>query len=150
MSSIYSAGTCLGRESPGELILAWVNLGSLVEGMLKLFLCVYYNDYATDEAAIKVRDKLQDPDGQCLGPLRIFFNKAVWTPEENSYWDDWILKIQQRRNSAHAYRNRDIGSFDEWLADLRIHLSLIRTLDARLPYPDSDFRDQVSLTSPSA
>jgi hypothetical protein len=29
----------------GELILAWANLGALVEGQMKLFLCVYYNDY---------------------------------------------------------------------------------------------------------
>jgi hypothetical protein len=37
-----SLETWLGREPDGALILAWVNLGSLVEGLLKLFLCVYY------------------------------------------------------------------------------------------------------------
>jgi hypothetical protein len=31
----------LNRNSEGELILAWANLGALVEGLLKLFLCVY-------------------------------------------------------------------------------------------------------------
>lgn len=39
--------------SEGELILAWANLGALVEGQLKLFLCVYYNDYRVDEEAIR-------------------------------------------------------------------------------------------------
>src|ERR1700678_2981907 len=35
----------LKGNSEGELILAWVNLGALVEGLMKLFLCVYLHDY---------------------------------------------------------------------------------------------------------
>jgi hypothetical protein len=131
----------LGSESDGELILAWVNLGSLVEGLLKLFLCVYYKDYAKDDAALREKKtgKLKDPDGQELETLRVFFKKKVWTDEEVSDWDEWILKIQQRRNTVHAYKKREIGSFDEWRADLRTHLTIIRTLDSRLPYPDGDY-----------
>src|SRR5260221_10813638 len=34
--------------SDGELILAWSNLGSLVEGTLKLLLSVFYMDYKQD------------------------------------------------------------------------------------------------------
>jgi hypothetical protein len=126
----------LARESDGELILAWVNLGSLVEGLLKLFLCVYYKDYARDDPALMRKGQLQDPDGQELESLRIFFNKKVWTKREKSYWDPWILKIQQHRNAVHAYKKRNIGSFKEWHAALRVHLKLIRTLDSRLPYPE--------------
>jgi hypothetical protein len=37
----------------GQLILAWVNLGSLVEGTMKLFLSVYYMDYQNDKDTIK-------------------------------------------------------------------------------------------------
>jgi hypothetical protein len=131
----------IGCESDGEFILAWVNLGSLVEGFLKLFLCVYYKDYAKDDAALREKEtgKLKDPDGQELESLRVFFKKKVWTSEEKSDWDPWILKIQQRRNTVHAYKKREIGSFEEWRADLRIHLTFIRTLDSRLPYPDGDY-----------
>jgi hypothetical protein len=54
--------TWLHGKSEAQLILAWVNLGALVEGMLKLFLCVYYQDYAKDEAALRKKGKLQDTE----------------------------------------------------------------------------------------
>jgi hypothetical protein len=127
----------VGRESEGELILARVNLGSLVEGFLKLFLCVFYKDYAKDEAAArkKKRDQLIDPDGQQLETLRVFFAKRVWHSENEFDWDPWIRKIQQRRNTVHAYKKREIGSFEEWYGDLRIHLVFIMFLNGHLPYP---------------
>lgn len=40
-------------EKNGRLILGWANLGSLLEGTLKLFLSVYYKDYQADVDAIK-------------------------------------------------------------------------------------------------
>jgi hypothetical protein len=126
----------LGRESDGELILAWVNLGSLVEGMLKLFLCVHYTDYVKDENAWKKKGELEDVDGLEFDKLRKFFKATIWPELEEEFdWDDWIQRIQWRRNTVHAYQKREIGSFEEWRADLRIHLRLIRTLDSRLPYP---------------
>ena len=42
----------VGATSDGDLILAWANLGTLVEGQLKLFLCVYYEDYMKDADGI--------------------------------------------------------------------------------------------------
>src|SRR5258708_38524822 len=38
-------------QRDGQLILAWANLGSLVEGTLKLLLCVHYRDYQADAHA---------------------------------------------------------------------------------------------------
>ena len=37
----------------GELILAWANLGALLEGTLKLFFSIYYSDFQTDIEALK-------------------------------------------------------------------------------------------------
>jgi uncharacterized protein (DUF927 family) len=128
----------LGRESDGELILAWVNLGSLVEGFLKLFLCVYYADYVKDEKAWKKDGELKDVDGLEFEKLRQFFRAVIWTESEKSEWDDWIQHIQGRRNTVHAYKRREIGSFMEWRVALRTHLKFIRTLDSRLPYPEYD------------
>jgi hypothetical protein len=137
--------TWLQGESDAQLILAWVNLGALVEGMLKLFLCVYYQDYLKDKEAKKGRDgNLLDPDGQMLNDLRIFMVKAVWNEEEKADWNPWVLKIQNRRNTVHAYKKRELGSFDEWRSDLRLHLTFIRTLNSRIPYPDYDYdRDMI-------
>lgn len=41
-----------GDLTQGERILAWANIGALVEGQLKLFLAVYYLDYIKDVDAI--------------------------------------------------------------------------------------------------
>ena len=129
----------LQGRSEGQLILAWANLGALVEGLLKLILCVYYKDYVKDDAALRNRQgELQDPDGLMLNDLRIFMTKKVWTEQEKAAWDWWVLKIQQRRNTIHAYKKRELGSFEEWRGDLRAHLVFIREMNGRLPYPEYD------------
>ena len=58
--------------SDGMLILAWANLGALVEGSLKWFLSVYFEDYKNDVNKLK-----KDPDGVTLNPLRLYFKKSV-------------------------------------------------------------------------
>ncbi len=122
-------------SSDGDLILAWANLGALVEGQLKLFLSVWYNDYAGDSEVIKNRiGDVCDPDGCSLEPLRQFFIKRIWTVGEN--WNSYVEHVQQRRNAIHAFKARDIGTFDEWRKYLRLHLHFVRDINGRLPYPD--------------
>lgn len=127
------------KEASGSLILAWANLGSLVEGTLKLFLSVYYKDYKNDIDAIKKKGELQDPDVLQLESLRQFFKKKIWNKEP---WDNWIQKIQQRRNAIHAYKDRDIGTHDEFLDDVRDYLNFLRYINSRLPYPDDVYIPQ--------
>jgi hypothetical protein len=133
-----SLAGCLQRwltlTSPGELILAWVNLGALIEGQLKLFLCVYYDDYKSDAHAIQKKGRLQNPDGCMLEQLREFFAKRIW--DIGTDWSPWLHYIQLRRNSIHAYKFRDIGTHSEWKNDLKIYLSFLRDMNSRLPYPD--------------
>lgn len=119
-------------EDSGNLILAWVNLGSLVEGAMKLFLSVWYKDYIKDIAAFKKKNKVQDPDGLSLEPLRQFFHKKIW----NQTWNDWVIHIQQRRNLIHAFKSKDLGSREELINDFRTYLDLLRYINFRLPYPD--------------
>jgi hypothetical protein len=119
-------------DENGRLILAWTNLGSLVEGTMKLLLSVLYKDYKDDVEAIKNKGKLIDPDGLQLESMRQFFRKKIW--EEG--WDVWVLHIQQRRNAIHAYMDRDIGTFNEFFDDVRKYLEFIRHINSRLPYPD--------------
>lgn len=135
----------LDCQTDGQLILAWANLGALVEGQLKLFLSVFYKDYLkpAQVGVIKRGTKL-DPDGCGLNDLRQFFAKEVWREEFD--WDVWIKHVQERRNSIHAFKHRDIGTFAEWRNDLRLHLGFIHDLDSRLPYPENgsyrDFTDE--------
>jgi hypothetical protein len=120
--------------SEGDLILAWANLGALVEGQLKLFLCVYYNDYKAGIDGIRRRSKLVDPDECSFQELRQFFIKRIWVVGIN--WNPYVEFVQQRRNAVHAFKHREIGSFTEWSDALRLHLSFVRDIGGRLPYPD--------------
>ncbi|HTU27696.1 MAG TPA: hypothetical protein VMF30_19955 [Pirellulales bacterium] len=118
------------------LILAWANLGALVEGTMKWFLSVYYNDYERDVEAL--RDRLGDiraPDSLSLEPLREFYKRSIWDRDSN-HWDAWVLHIQQRRNAIHAFRDRDLGDHDEFVGDVSTYWDFLREHDASVPYPD--------------
>ncbi len=135
---IWLAETNQGNND-GRLILAWTNLGSLVEGSMKLFLSVYYIDYQKDIEAIKKNEDLIEPDTLKLEQMRILFKKSVWVKGVED-WDAWILKIQQRRNAVHAYKNRDIGTFNEFYVDVRKYLEFLQNINDRLPYPDEMYQ----------
>jgi len=122
----------------GHLILAWANLGSLVEGVMKLFLSVYHQTYLNDENYIAmrtVRGVFQNADELRFDPMRQYFSKAIWDED----WDQWVHHIQLKRNSIHAYIDRDIGTHQEFLKDIRKYLTFLRYINARLPYPDEAY-----------
>lgn len=130
-----------GDLNEGELILAWANLGALVEGQLKLFLSVYYMDYLSDAAAIKDKHgTLVDPDGVTLEPLRVFFKKKIWKSTQS--WDQWIGLVQQRRNAIHAFKAKTIGTSEEFHNALRTFRAFVQDINARLPYPDDCYVPQ--------
>lgn len=121
------------KESDGFLILGWANLGSLVEGTMKLFLSVWYEVYKDDQDLIIMRrGQLQDPDVLKLEAMRQYFKKKIW----DDTWDTWVLRIQRRRNAIHAFKERDIGTHSDLLDEIRKYLEFLRYMNARLPYPD--------------
>lgn len=139
------------KES-GALILAWTTLGSLTEGVMKLFLSVWYENYnaeklKTDIKAIKdSKGNLIEPDSLVLEKLRVFFAERIYPDWARKHWKeigevdwiDWILKIQQRRNAIHAFKDRDIGTFDEFHVELSNYLIFMRKLTNTFPYPDDE------------
>lgn len=126
------------EDSDGRLILAWSNLGSLIEGTMKLLLGVYYKDYLDDPKPVKENGKLAEPDTLMLDQIRQFFKRRIWN--EKDLWDEWISHIQQRRNAIHAFKDREIGTFEEYQNDLRIYLDLLRYVTHQIPYPDEIYR----------
>ncbi len=116
----------------GKLILAWTNLGCLVEGNLKLFLSVYFNDYKKDINAIKgKKGKLIEPDSLALEKLKQFFVRNNLLTKK---WIDFIDFIQKRRNAIHAFKDREIGDFEEFKIYVKLYNEFIRSFN--LPYPD--------------
>lgn len=126
-----------GTLTDGQLILAWANLGALVEGQMKLLLSVYYQDYLTDADAIKKKGHTLDPDGVTLEPLILFFKRRIWSAEEE--WETWVRMVQQRRNAIHAFKAKTIGTTDELHAALAKFLEFVRFINGRLPYPDGHY-----------
>lgn len=132
----------IGRErepalSDGLLILGWVNLGALVEGSLKWFLSVYLENYpeADDPKAPKRKGKLLEPDRLELEQLRAFFSERVWTDSQRELWDPWLVRVRDRRNAIHAYREREIGDFKSLESHIRSYLALLEELNGQVPYP---------------
>lgn len=126
--------------SEGDLILAWTNLGSLIEGTIKLFLSVFYEDYQNDLDTLKKtkawhtqKQKLLDPDGLMLDPLIDYCEKAELFDKDELRL---CRLVQTRRNAIHAYKDRPIGSGAELHQAMRDYLDMLRSVNSRLPYPD--------------
>ena len=125
--------------SDGDLILAWTNLGALIEGTLKLFLSVYYTDFQEDVENLKVAGAFdhkaraaKSPDGLTLEPLR----KYVAARDLIGASGDALVKlVQERRNAIHAFKDRPIGDDAEFWGAVRDYLAMLGDVDGYLPYP---------------
>lgn len=128
----------------GDLILGWANLGSLIEGSVKLFLSVFYEDYKRDLGTLKQtqawhsrKAKLLEPDGLAFDVLIDYAEKAELFDK-----DDLALfrLVQMRRNAIHAYKDRSIGTGVELHTAIKSYLICLRAINRRLPYPDENAR----------
>lgn len=124
-----------------ELILAWANLGSLLEGTIKTFLSVWYETYKADIDDIKkanaydnAKKTIHAPDGLGLEKLRNYCKAQKLLGTEG---DALVELAQQRRNAIHAFQDRPIGNEVEFQNAARSYLALLRTINSRLPYPDT-------------
>jgi len=126
--------------SPAELILAWANLGSLIEGTIKTLLSVWYETYKSDidnlkkaNAYDKAKKTAHAPDGLTLEKLRNYCKAQKLLGHSG---DKLVELVQQRRNAIHAFKDRPIGDGVEFQGAVRSYLDLLRAVNARLPYPD--------------
>ncbi len=121
------------KHEEGALILAWANLGSLIEGTLKLYLAAYYEDYRREDIFNDKKGKVVDPDGLTLERLRVFFNKVeLWSDD----WDSYVIDVQQYRNAIHAFKDRGIGTFSDFDTYVKKYIEMIDEFNLGLPYPD--------------
>jgi hypothetical protein len=140
------ANNDVGELSSGKLILAWANLGSLLEGTLKTFLAVYYEDYLADEPALKKSNafdhkkmKPHEPDTLALESLKQFFSqKKILTESDQTL----IELVQLRRNAIHAFQDRPIGDRIEFNSAVCSYLELVRGINRSIPYPDMALEPQ--------
>lgn len=129
--------------TPAELILAWTNLGSLIEGSIKLFLSVYYETYKADIENLKKANAFNNkkqaplpPDGLGLEKLRSYCTARNLLNDEDMAL---VQLVQKRRNAIHAFQDRPIGDGAEFQKAVRDYLQMLRNIIARLPYPDDAY-----------
>lgn len=131
------------KKSEGHLIMAWVNLGSLVESSLKFFLSVYLDEYRADLEGARAAGSLtrngtpKSPEVLKFEQLRKFFKTNNILQKDS---DDLIELVQKRRNVVHAYKDANIGTWKEYDNAVRRYYFLLYDLDSRLTYP-SDVYD---------
>jgi hypothetical protein len=118
------------NATEGELILAWVNLGALVEGALKLFFCVYYNDWNNDPdaPAYKNEKRMQ---------IDTFFDKLIQFHLEKSEGADrnFLENIRDQRNLIHPLKVGFVFGVEAFRESLALSANLFLSVEGRLPYP---------------
>lgn len=120
----------------GELILARTNMGALVESWLKLFYCVYLEDYRKNPRCKKSNPIDPDSKDMSFEDLKQYSRDILWNSGDDM--DKWVEKIQQYRNAIHAFRPRSIGTPEEFIADFTVYRSFVEAIFLQLP-PIEDF-----------
>lgn len=113
-------------------ILGYTTLRSLCEGELKLFLSVWFEDYCKDQHAVYGRKQA------LVSPEDIAFDRLILLYGENgdAKFEPFLRRIQQRGNAIHHFRDRDIGTQAELIADIVEFKEFLLAVNAQLPYPD--------------
>lgn len=126
----------------GELILAWTNLGALVECWLRFFYCVYYEDYMKNPKLGKKGKPLEPDDKAMSFDYLIQYSKGI-------LWDNlqdplylWVYKIQHYRNAIHAFCYREIGHPSDFILDIEQYSLFVDEVIDRLP-PIEDCRQDL-------
>lgn len=127
---------CPDDEQEGRLILAWANLGILVEGTMTWFLCVHESAYSQTPMQTRQGFDLQ-PNRLRFEELSRFFREHVWTPCQVGERDDWLTMVRERRNAVHVFNHREIGTWSDWSEAVIRYYGLIDELESRVPYPDA-------------
>lgn len=123
-------------DNEGKLILAWTNLGAVLEGGIKLFLSVHIVSYNNSQNCYKNNKTgaIIDPDELGLEKIKKFLQKEKIFDES---WYKFMTKVQQRRNAIHAYKHRDIGTWAEFYKSIELLYLFTKDIKDRLPYPDT-------------
>lgn len=126
------------HDSEGRLILAWTNLGALVEGTMKWFLCVFEHNYATAPETDRYGNPIE-PYDVWFAKLCNYFADNVWTDQQKQQFHNWCHTIRKRRNTIHAYSDNDIGTWNAWQQAVVTYLQFLVDLGFQAPYPDEQF-----------
>jgi hypothetical protein len=120
------------EECDARLILGYVALRSMSEGMLKLFFAVWLNDY--------VKDPVQRRSAAVLPP-DLSFDRLIslYSKKADSTHETFLRRVQHRGNGIHHFADRNVGTQAQLIADIARFRRFSLALNERLPYPDDDY-----------
>ena len=122
----------------GELILARTNLGALVESWLKLFYCVFYEDYLRNPRKDK-KGLTIEPETMSFDDLKNFSIGILWEDRQDKEYL-WVDKVQHYRNAIHSFKWREIGTPAEFIDDVSIFCDFVDNILNHFP-PIEDYVD---------
>ena len=122
--------------SEGELILAYANLGAVVESWLKFFYCVYYEDYCKKPIRDK-KGKMVEPEKASFDDLKKFSTGKLWRNRKSKEYR-WVKSVQYKRNAIHSFEYRNIGSPWDFLCDVDSLYHFVDNIISHLP-PIEDY-----------
>ena len=122
----------------GELILARTNLGALVESWLKLFYCVFYEDYLRNPKKNN-NGAIVEPETMSFENLKNFSVGILWEDRQDEGYL-WVNKVQHYRNSIHSFKWREIGTSKEFIDDISTFCDFVDNLLNHFP-PIEDYID---------
>jgi hypothetical protein len=89
----------LPEQAEARLILGYVMLRSLCEGVLKLFCSVWWEDYAKDGHAAKhAAGMVKKPGDVSFDRLIAFYSFRI-----DKQHEPWLRRIQKRGNAIHHF-----------------------------------------------
>ena len=145
--------------SIGEIILAYANIGALVEAWMMFLLAVYDCDYSRNKHKRK-NGKTMSIKDMGLSDLTAYYAETVWQtniirPDESVYSKeqrseyrdilDWIQKIEQYRNAIHCFKDRPIGTQEELVTDIKKYYKFLVKIIDRLPESPESYRSGLSI-----
>jgi hypothetical protein len=119
-------------EAEATLILGYVTLRSLCEGVLKLFCAVWWEGYREEADVPKHKaGATKEPGGMKFESLIAFYSRKI-----DSSFDMFLRRVQERGNAIHHFNDKHTGTQDELTADIVEFLRFLVSVNGRLPYPD--------------
>ena len=116
----------------GELLLARVNIGSIVESWLRHFYTAYHEDYMKNPIKDK-KQKVKAPEKDLsFEELKNFSIGILWKDKNDDMYK-WVDSVQHKRNAVHSYIYKDIGTPRNFLDDIDMLRKFIELIERRLP-----------------
>jgi hypothetical protein len=123
----------LQNEAPGELVMAWTNLGSVIEGALKIYMCVYYEDWLKDADAPISNGKKLSPDDTFFDRLiRFTLKKGLFHPKDTKL----LETVRDQRNLIHPMKTGAVLDRPAFFGAVMQAAALVAQVEHRLPYPN--------------